>query len=150
MSDILYTAEAVAQGGREGRIKSSDGVLDLALAMPKELGGPGTAATNPEQLFAAGYAACFESAIRFVARQQRIQLQTLQVSARVGIGKREAGGFQLAVTLTAAFSGLDGKQAHALVNTAHEDICPYSHATRNNVPVTLVVTDAEGHPLSNG
>ncbi|TJZ67785.1 organic hydroperoxide resistance protein [Chitiniphilus eburneus] len=147
MSDILYTARATAHGGREGTVKSSDGVLDIKLAVPKELGGPGGAATNPEQLFAAGYAACFESAIRFVARQRHIQLDDVQVTAEVGIGKRDAGGFQLAVHLIAAFPNLDYAQANDVAQAAHHDICPYSHATRGNVDVTVSVTGTDGQPL---
>ncbi|GLS03247.1 organic hydroperoxide resistance protein [Chitiniphilus shinanonensis] len=147
MSDILYTAQATAHGGREGSVKSSDGVLDLKLAVPKELGGPGGAATNPEQLFAAGYAACFESAIRFVGRQRHVKFDDVQVTAEVGIGKRDAGGFQLAVKLTAAFTGLEYAQANDLAQAAHHDICPYSHATRGNVEVTVAVTGADGQPL---
>jgi lipoyl-dependent peroxiredoxin len=136
---VLYTAEATAVGGREGHIKSSDGVLEAKLALPKQLGGPGGAATNPEQLFAAGYAACFESAIRFVAREQKVALTETAVTAQVGVGPRAAGGFGLTVALKVALPGVDRKVAEGLVKFAHENICPYSHATRGNVDVSVVL-----------
>lgn len=138
-SQILYTAEARATGGREGRVQSSDQVLDVALAVPKTLGGPGGEATNPEQLFAAGYAACFESAVRFVARQAGVKIEQSSVTARVGIGPREAGGFALAVSLELSLPGIAREQAENFARTAHEQICPYSHATRGNVDVTVTV-----------
>ena len=134
---VLYTAEATAKGGREGSIRSSDNVLEAKLALPKELGGPGGAATNPEQLFAAGYAACFESAVRHVARQQKVTISESSVTAKVGVGPRSAGGFGLTVSLAVSLPGLDRDLAQQLVKTAHEDICPYSHATRGNVDVKV-------------
>ena len=134
---VLYTAEATAVGGREGHIKSSDGVLEARLALPKQLGGPGGAATNPEQLFAAGYAACFESAVRFVAREQKVALTETAVTAQVGVGPRSAGGFGLTVALKVALPGIDRAVAEGLVKFAHENICPYSHATRGNVDVSV-------------
>lgn len=134
---VLYTAEATAVGGREGHIKSSDGVLEARLALPKQLGGPGGAATNPEQLFAAGYAACFESAVRFVAREQKVALTETAVTAQVGVGPRSAGGFGLTVALNVALPGVDRAVAEGLVKFAHENICPYSHATRGNVDVSV-------------
>ena len=134
---VLYTAEATAKGGREGSIRSSDNVLEAKLALPKELGGPGGAATNPEQLFAAGYAACFESAVRHVARQQKVTITESSVTAKVGVGPRSAGGFGLTVSLAVSLPGLDRELAQQLVKTAHEDICPYSHATRGNVDVKV-------------
>ncbi|MFN4292046.1 MAG: organic hydroperoxide resistance protein [Permianibacter sp.] len=136
---VLYTAEATAVGGREGHIKSSDGVLEARLALPKQLGGPGGAATNPEQLFAAGYAACFESAVRFVAREQKVALTETAVTAQVGVGPRSAGGFGLVVALKVALPGIDRAVAEGLVKFAHENICPYSHATRGNVDVTVTL-----------
>jgi len=136
---VLYTAEATAVGGREGHIKSSDGVLEARLALPKQLGGPGGAATNPEQLFAAGYAACFESAVRFVAREQKVVLTETAVTAQVGVGPRSAGGFGLVVALKVALPGIDRAVAEGLVKFAHENICPYSHATRGNVEVTVTL-----------
>lgn len=136
---VLYTAEATAKGGREGSIRSSDNVLEAKLALPKELGGPGGAATNPEQLFAAGYAACFESAVRHVARQQKVTITESSVTAKVGVGPRDAGGFGLTVSLAVSLPGLDRDLAMNLVRTAHEDICPYSHATRGNVDVKVAL-----------
>ena len=136
---VLYTAEATAVGGREGHIKSSDGVLEAKLALPKQLGGPGGAATNPEQLFAAGYAACFESAVRFVAREQKVALTETAVTAQVGVGPRSAGGFGLTVALKVTLPGVDRAVAEKLVAFAHENICPYSHATRGNVDVSVTL-----------
>ncbi|CAN5424502.1 organic hydroperoxide resistance protein OhrR [soil metagenome] len=135
----LYTAEATATGGREGRASSSDGVLDLALAVPKEMGGPGGDATNPEQLFAAGYAACFHSALTLVARREREKVEGSSVTADVGIGQ-DGGGFGLAVELKVALPGVERDTAEALVAKAHE-VCPYSKATRGNIEVTLTVSD---------
>lgn len=136
---VLYTAEATAVGGREGHIKSADGVLEAKLALPKQLGGPGGAATNPEQLFAAGYAACFESAVRFVAREQKVALTETAVTAQVGVGPRAAGGFGLTVALKVALPGVDKAVAEGLVKFAHDNICPYSHATRGNIDVSVTL-----------
>ncbi len=133
---VLYRIQATAVGGREGNVKSSDGFLDLNLGMPKELGGPGKPAANPEMLFAAGYAACFESAMRFVAREKKIALTSASVTADVGIGPREDGGFGLDVALTAEVGGLDQAAAEQLVATAHH-VCPYSHATKGSLNVRL-------------
>jgi len=137
ISNILYTATATVKGGREGRAKSDDGVLDLQLVVPKGLGGPGGAGSNPEQLFAAGYAACFEGAVRFVARQKNITLKDASVTAHVGIGPREPTGFGIAVKLEVSLPSVDRAVAQELVDTAHSDICPYSHATRGNVDVQI-------------
>ena len=137
---VLYTAEATAWGGRDGRAASSDNVLDVQLAVPKELGGPGGAATNPEQLFAAGYAACFHSALKLVAKGQGVNADESAVTARVGIGADDAGGFGLTVELEAELPGVDRPTAEALVARAHE-VCPYSNATRGNVDVALSITD---------
>lgn len=134
---VLYTAEATAVGGREGHIKSSDGVLEAKLALPKQMGGPGGAATNPEQLFAAGYAACFESAVRFVAREQKVTLSQTSVTAKVGVGPRAAGGFGLTAALSVSLPGVDRAVAEGLIKFAHENVCPYSHATRGNVEVSV-------------
>ncbi|RDJ00016.1 organic hydroperoxide resistance protein [Dyella solisilvae] len=139
ISKILYTATATVTGGREGHAKSDDGVLDLQLVVPKGLGGPGGAGSNPEQLFAAGYAACFEGAVRFVARQQGVALKDASVTAHVGIGPREPTGFGIAVKLDVSLPGLDRAVAQELVDTAHRDICPYSHATRGNVDVQIAL-----------
>jgi lipoyl-dependent peroxiredoxin len=134
---ILYTAEATATGGREGHVASSDGVLDLALAVPKDLGGPGGAATNPEQLFAAGYAACFDNAMIRAARRMKLSTSGSRVTARVGIGMAEAGRFGLAVELLVSLPEVDDEAtARALLEAAHQ-VCPYSNATRGNVEVTV-------------
>lgn len=138
---ILYTAHASATGGRTGNAKSDDGRLEVTLSTPKELGGDGGAGTNPEQMFAAGYSACFLGAMKFVAGQQKLKLsEETQVAADVGIGPRDDGtGFGIAVTLNITIPGLDKADAQALVEKAHV-VCPYSHATRGNIPVTLNVT----------
>ena len=134
---VLYTAEATAVGGRDGHIKSSDGVLEARLSMPKQLGGAGGNGTNPEQLFAAGYAACFESAVRFVAREQKVALKETAVTAQVGVGPRAGGGFGLTVALKVSLPGVERAVGEGLVKAAHERICPYSHATRGNVDVAV-------------
>lgn len=134
---ILYTATATAHGGREGHVRSSDGRVDLDLSVPRELGGPGGDGANPEQLFAAGYAACFESAVRYVAHKRDITLRDASVTAEVGIGPHQPDGFALQVKLKVELPGLDRDAAQGLVDTAHADICPYSHATRGNVEVTV-------------
>jgi Ohr subfamily peroxiredoxin len=136
--DILYTATAHATGdGRNGHATSDDGILDVDLRMPKELGGPG-GATNPEQLFAAGYAACFHSAMKVVAGRDHVDVTGSEVSASVGLGMTPAGGFALAVELDVSLPALDHDAAQALVEKAHE-VCPYSNATRDNIEVTLTV-----------
>ncbi|MFO1516226.1 MAG: organic hydroperoxide resistance protein [Lysobacterales bacterium] len=137
---ILYTAEATASGGRDGRTRSSDGVVDLPLSVPREMGGAGKPGhSNPEQLFAAGYAACFEGAVRYVARQRSVAIGEASVTARVGIGPRDAGGFGLAVELRVALPGIERGLAQELADEAHAKICPYSHATRGNVEVSVSV-----------
>ncbi|GAA0570900.1 organic hydroperoxide resistance protein [Craurococcus roseus] len=136
---VLYTATATATGGRQGRIRSSDGVLDLSLAHPKELGGPGGAATNPEQLFAAGYAACFENALLRVARERKAPLRESHVTAHVGIGREEDGFFRLKVVLEVWVPGRDRAEVEEMVRVAHEEVCPYSRATRGNIEVDLKV-----------
>ena len=138
--NVLYTAVAHASGdGRNGHARSEDGILDLDLRIPKEMGGPG-GATNPEQLFAAGYAACFHSALKLVAGQAGADTTGSEVSASVGIGMLDSGGFGLAVELDVSLPALDHDAALALVERAHE-VCPYSNATRGNVEVTLSVVD---------
>jgi len=135
---VLYTAEAVAIGaGRAGEVRSSDGVIDEQLAIPKELGGPGGDATNPEQLFAAGYAACFNSAVALVARRSKVELSSSSVTAKVGIGT-QSGGFGLTVTLLVDLPGVDKPVAEDIVAKAHM-VCPYSNATRGNIEVELQV-----------
>ena len=136
--DILYTAVAHATGeGRNGHAATDDGVLDVDLAIPKELGGPG-GATNPEELFAAGYAACFHSALKRVAQQDKLDVTGTEVSASVGIGMLPSGGFGLAVELDVHAPALDHDTAEAIVAKAHQ-VCPYSNATRGNIDVTLSV-----------
>lgn len=138
MTKTLYTATAVATGdGRNGHIQSSDQVLDLDVRMPAELGGPG-GATNPEQLFAAGYAACFHSALRLVAKGQGADVEESEVVADVSLLPTEAGGFQLAVGLEVTLPRVEREAAERLVEQAHQ-VCPYSNATRGNVEVTLTV-----------
>ncbi len=136
--NIVYTATATATGdGRNGHATSEDGILDLDLRVPKEMGGPG-GATNPEQLFAVGYAACFHSALKVVAGREKVDVSGSQVSASVGIGMNEAGGFGIAVELDVDLPALDRAVAEDIVAKAHE-VCPYSNATRGNVEVKLTV-----------
>ncbi len=130
----MYTARATAVGGREGRVTSDDGFIDQQLQLPTGLGGKG-GATNPEQLFAAGYAACFEGALRLVARTRGIAISSAKIEAEVDIGKDETS-FGLAVRLHAHVGGVDDATAQALADGAHE-VCPYSKATRGNIPVTV-------------
>ncbi|WP_066706178.1 organic hydroperoxide resistance protein [Curvibacter delicatus] len=134
----VYQTRASATGGRNGHVVSQDGVLDLRLAIPKEMGGPGGALSNPEQLFAAGYSACFDSALAFVAGQRKIKLQGTQVDATVGIGPNGQGGFGLAVTLEVTIPDLPREEAQALMDATHL-VCPYSNALRGNVPVELIL-----------
>ena len=142
---ILYTAKAATTGGRTGHSKTSDGVLDLDLVTPKELGGPGNApggkGTNPEQLFAVGYSACFIGAMKFVAGQEKIKLSdSTTINATVGIGPRDDGkGFGIDVELAISNTGLDKAAAGALVQKAHV-VCPYSHSIKGNVDVRLKVS----------
>ncbi|MEU1302957.1 organic hydroperoxide resistance protein [Streptomyces shenzhenensis] len=135
--DALYTAVATATHGREGRAVSSDGRIDLALALPAEMGGTGQG-SNPEQLFAAGYAACFGSALGVVGRQAKVDVSDAAVTAEVGIGK-QGEGFALKVTLRVELPDtVDAETGRKLVEQAHQ-VCPYSNATRGNVPVELVI-----------
>jgi len=132
----LYTAVATATGeGRDGHTRSSDGLVDVDLAVPKEMGGAG-GATNPEQLFAAGYAACFHSALKMVARRNGATFSDSAVTAEVGIGPNDTGGFGLSVTLRVELGGIDQAGAEQLVEAAHQ-VCPYSNATRGNIAVVL-------------
>lgn len=136
----VYTAEALATGaGRNGHVTTTDGRLDLDLAIPTEMGGSGDGA-NPELLFAAGYAACFHSALQMVARMAKADLGDSSVGARVGIGPNGDGGFAIEVTLEVVVPALPHDEAQALADRAHQ-VCPYSNATRGNIPVTVVVTD---------
>lgn len=137
--NVLYETSARATGGRDGRSATLDGTLDVRLTTPRELGGAGGEGNNPEQLFAAGYAACFIGAMKFVASQggPKVPADT-NVTATVGIGPRSEGGFGLAIALAVDLPGLDRAQAEELVAKAHQ-VCPYSNATRNNVDVRLTV-----------
>jgi len=135
---VLYTAHATAHGGRDGKVNSDDGKLDVTVAPPVEMGGNGQG-TNPEQLFAAGYAACFHSALKLVARQARQDAEGSTVTAEVGIGPINGGaGYGLQVTLVVSLPGLDTAVAEELAAKAHE-VCPYSNATRGNIKVDLKV-----------
>ena len=135
---VLYRAEATSTGGREGTSRSSDGILDVKLTTPKELGGNGLAGTNPEQLFAAGYSACFLGALKFVAGAAKVALPAeTKITGNVGIGQIPAG-FGIEVTLTVDIPGVDRAVAQGLVDKAHT-VCPYSNATRGNIDVTITL-----------
>ena len=137
---ILYAATATATGGREGRARSSDRVLDMQLSTPRELGGAGGPGTNPEQLFAAGYSACFLGALKFVAGKQKVALPpSTTVTGKVGIGQIPTG-FGIQAELTIAAPRVAREQLQTLVDAAHI-VCPYSNATRGNIDVTLVIAD---------
>ncbi len=138
--DVKYTTSATATGGREGQARTEDGSLEVRLATPKELGGGGGQGNNPEQLFAAGYAACFLGAMKAVASKGGTANvpQDANVKATVGIGPRSEGGFGLVIQLDVSLPGVPREQAQELVEKAHH-VCPYSNATRNNVPVRLNV-----------
>jgi lipoyl-dependent peroxiredoxin len=136
--EVIYTAEATAWGGREGHSASSDGVLDLQLRIPKEMGGPGGPFTNPEQLFATGYASCFHSALKAVAAKDKVDVSESAVTAKVGIGPDGKGGFGLKVDLEAELPDVERSIAEDLVAKAHQ-VCPYSNATRGNIEVTVTV-----------
>jgi Ohr subfamily peroxiredoxin len=136
---VLYTAHATATGGREGRATASDNRLDVTLSTPKELGGTGGPGTNPEQLFAAGYSACFIGAMKFVAGQDKQALPAdASVTGEVGIGPNDRGGFAITATLNVRLPGMERAAAEALVAKAHQ-VCPYSNATRGNVDVQFSV-----------
>jgi lipoyl-dependent peroxiredoxin len=139
--NVLYTAAALSTGdGRNGHVTSPDGFVDLDLATPKEMGGEG-GASNPEELFAAGYAACFHSALKGVAKRQNLTITESAVAAEVGLGRRDDGGFGLTVALHVELAGVDQATADELVAAAHQ-VCPYSNATRGNVDVALDATVA--------
>ena len=136
IAKVLYRAEATSTGGREGSSRSSDGILDVKLTTPKELGGNGLPGTNPEQLFAAGYSACFLGALKFVAGAAKVVLPAdTKITGNVGIGQIPTG-FGIEVTLTVDIPGVDRAVAQGLVDKAHI-VCPYSNATRGNIDVTL-------------
>jgi lipoyl-dependent peroxiredoxin len=144
MAKPIYTAEATVTGGRaEGHGQTSDGALDVELRMPSELGGKG-GGTNPEELFAVGYAACFESALGVVGRRERAEVGDVSIDSRVSLFPTEERGFKLAVELDVRLPQVkDAEQAKSIVAAAHQ-VCPYSHATRGNVDVTLT---ANGEPV---
>jgi len=137
---VLYSTQATATGGRTGSARTADGAFEVTLVTPKELGGPGGAGNNPEQLFAAGYSACFLGAIKFVAAQKKVKVSDEStVTAQVGIGPRPDGtGFGLEVALTVTLPGIDRETGQALVDQAHI-VCPYSHATRNGLDVRVTL-----------
>ncbi|GAA3103691.1 organic hydroperoxide resistance protein [Streptomyces rectiviolaceus] len=135
--DVKYTAVATAENGRDGRVATDDGKLDVVVNPPKEMGGSG-AGTNPEQLFAAGYSACFQGALGVVARKENADISGSIVTAKVGIGQTEAGGFGLEVAISASIPNVDAATAQSLIEKAHQ-VCPYSGATRGNIKVELAV-----------
>jgi len=143
MDRVLYTAEAVVEGGRAGHGRTTDGRLDVQLSVPVELRGGGGSGTNPEQLFAVGYAACFQSALLGVARGRNLDATDSRITSRVGLGPTGHGGFTLAVSLDLHAPQLSAEQAADLMARAHER-CPYSNATRGNIDVQLTV---DGQPL---
>ncbi len=138
--NALYTAEALSTGqGRQGRVTSSNGSIDLVMTPPKELGGSSEGA-NPEQLFAAGFAACFHSALHMVARSRKIKVENSAVGGRVHLGSNGEGGYQLAVELEVVIPDMEHSVAQELADAAHQ-VCPYSNATRGNIDVTVTVSD---------
>jgi len=140
MEKVLYTAESLATGeGRNGHVRTTDGRVDMDLAVPTSMGGSGNGA-NPEELFAAGYAACFHSALLSVARSRKVKLTDTTVGGRVHIGPNGQGGFELAVELEVTIPDLPHDEAQELADAAHL-VCPYSNATRGNIEVTISVTD---------
>ena len=135
--EAVYTASATATGdGRNGHVRSVDGVVDFDLAVPKEMGGPGGPHPNPEELFAAGYAACFHGALKAVARSKKIELTDTAITVDVGIGPNGQGGFQLQATIEAELPSVDEATGRELIEAAHQ-VCPYSNATRGNIEVDL-------------
>ena len=132
----LYKTSATTTGGRQGHVSTDDGLLDFDLTVPKSMGGPGGDKPNPEQFFAAGYSACYGSALQAVAKEMKVDLGDFSVTAEVSLGKTEKGNFQLSVILDSYIPGVDTETGEDLVNRAHE-ICPYSRATRDNIDVTL-------------
>lgn len=136
----LYTTAATATGGRDGNVRSENGILDLEVRMPKALGGSSDDFANPEMLFAAGYSACFDSALNLVIKKDKIATGETSVTAKVSIGQIDNGGFGLAVELHANIPGVTMDQAQELIEKAHQ-ICPYSNATRGNIEVNLMVSN---------
>lgn len=138
---IIYETEATAVGGRKGTVTSADGELDLSLALPEEMGGPGGPGTNPEQLFAAGFAGCFDNAMLLVARHMELSTEGASVTARVGLGMPQAMRFAMEVELRVTLPELDQADAEALLAATHK-VCPFSNAVRDNIDVTLTVVPA--------
>lgn len=136
----LYTTSVTAKGGRDGHVKSENGILELDVRTPKALGGASNDFTNPEMLFAAGYSACFDSALNLVIKRAKMETGETTVKAKVSIGQIENGGFGLAVELDVNVPGVTLEEAQSLVEQAHQ-VCPYSNATRNNIDVQLAVTN---------
>jgi osmotically inducible protein OsmC len=133
----LYTAVATAHGGREGHVQSDDGILSVDLRLPKSMGGPGGAGTNPEQLFAAGYAACFESALRLSARLRKLPLKDAHITAHVTLSATDDARYVLGVELHGKIEGFSKEEAQTLMEAAHQ-VCPYSNATRGNIEVKVI------------
>jgi len=142
MSTAVYTASATSWGGRTGKVVTSDNKLNLDLSIPAEMGGDGGAGTNPEQLFASGWAACFHNALKGVARQRKVNVTDSAVSLEVHLVGGMATGFDFEVTIEAQLPGVDSVVAQEMLEAAHQ-VCPYSRATRGNIPVTLVVVPDE-------
>lgn len=136
----LYTTSVTAQGGRDGHVKSENGILEMDVRTPKALGGASDDFANPEMLFAAGYSACFDSALNLVIKKSKIETGETTVKAKVSIGQIEHGGFGLAVELDVNVPGVSLEEAQSLTEQAHQ-VCPYSNATRNNIEVKLAVTN---------
>ena len=136
----MYSAEATATGGRSGQVKSDNGVLDLQVRAPRAMGGANDDYTNPEQLFAAGYAACFDSALNYITRLEKVKTGETLVTAKVSIGPLEGGAFGLAIELSVNISDVSIEEAQRLTERAHQ-VCPYSNATRNNIVVSIFTTN---------
>lgn len=134
--EILYVAKVSVKGGRNGHVKSDDGIIDMDVRMPKSLGGEGGPYTNPEQLFAAAYSACYDGALNLVAKKERIKHEGTKVTANVAIGKEKNGELAISVVLDIEIKGVEKKVAEDLIQKAHQ-VCPYSKATRNNIDVKL-------------
>lgn len=136
----LATAQATAVGGRNGRTESNDGIIKVDLSVAKEMGGPGKpGTTTPEHLFAAGYAACFGGAVDFVGKQRKLDASKARITCTTSVGPRDKGGFGISVVMKVEDPSIPQADLEALVHEAHEKICPYSHATRGNVPVSFEV-----------
>ena len=138
---VLYSASATAHGGRAGKITSEDGHLNAELSVPRELGGPGGEGTNPEQLFAGGYAACFQSALGVAGRRAKVDTSASTVTGLVSLHPNGSGGYKLSVKLQIALPGVEREQAHQLIEQAHQ-VCPYSNAVRGNIDVALELQES--------